>query len=97
MTVKTFLMLQNIYIYFKCCSFELYSSKNPEKRHISQFSQKYEAAQLFSTFVIIIHVSCAVNQHIRIISEGSCDTEDWSNDTENSALNHRNKLHFNVY
>ncbi len=26
------------------------------------------------------------NQHIRMISEGSCDTEDWSNDAENSAL-----------
>ncbi len=25
-------------------------------------------------------------QHIKMISEGSCDTEDWSNDTENSAL-----------
>jgi len=25
----------------------------------------------------------ASNQHIRIISEGSCDTEDWSNDAEN--------------
>ncbi len=23
---------------------------------------------------------------MRIISEGSCDTEDWSNDTENSTL-----------
>jgi len=23
---------------------------------------------------------------IRVISEGSCDTEDWSNDAENSAL-----------
>ncbi len=28
----------------------------------------------------------ASNQHIRMISEGSCDTEDWSNDAENSAL-----------
>ncbi len=28
----------------------------------------------------------AANQHIRMISEGSCDTEDWSNDAENSAL-----------
>ncbi len=27
-----------------------------------------------------------LNQHIRMISEGSCDTEDWSNDAENSAL-----------
>jgi len=28
---------------------------------------------------------------------GSCDTEDWSNDAENSALHHRNKLHFKIY
>jgi len=32
------------------------------------------------------NVSWAANQHIRMISEGSCDTEDWSNDAENSAL-----------
>jgi len=25
-------------------------------------------------------------QHIVMISEGSCDTEDWSNDAENTAL-----------
>ncbi len=37
------------------------------------------------------------NQHIRMISEGSCDTEDWSNDAENSALHHKNKLHFQIY
>jgi len=29
-----------------------------------------------------------------MISEGSCDTEDWSNDAENSALHHMNKLRF---
>ncbi len=29
-----------------------------------------------------------------MISEVSCDTEDWSNDAENSALLHRNKLYF---
>ncbi len=29
----------------------------------------------------------------KMISEGSCDTDDWSNDVENSALHHRNKLH----
>ncbi len=28
-----------------------------------------------------------------MISEGSCDTEDWNNDAENSALHHRIKLH----
>jgi len=31
-----------------------------------------------------------------MISEGSCDTEDWSKDAENSALHQRNKL-FNVF
>jgi len=31
---------------------------------------------------------------IRLISEESCDTKDWSNDAENSALHYRNKLHF---
>ncbi len=28
-----------------------------------------------------------------MISEKSCDTEDCSNDAEDSALRHRNKLH----
>ncbi len=31
-----------------------------------------------------------------MISEGSCDTEDWSNEAENSASLHRNKLHFKI-
>ncbi len=31
-----------------------------------------------------------------MISEGSCDTEDWSNDAENSALHQRNKLHIKI-
>jgi len=31
----------------------------------------------------ILQVWC---QHIRLISEGSCDTEHWSNDAENTAL-----------
>ncbi len=32
-----------------------------------------------------------------MISEESCDTEDWSNDDENSALRHRNKLYLKIY
>ncbi len=32
-----------------------------------------------------------------MIYEGSCDTEDWSNDAENSALHHRNKLYFKLH
>jgi len=40
----------------------------------------------FLTLIIKINVSWAPNQHIRMISDGLCDTEDWSNDAENSAL-----------
>ncbi len=34
-----------------------------------------------------------------MISEGSCYTEDWSNDAENSTLHHMNKprLYLSVY
>ncbi len=59
-----------------------YSARNPGEK---SFPQKYKAAQLFSTLVII-NVSWAANLHIIMISGGSCDTEDWSNDAENTAL-----------
>ncbi len=38
-----------------------------------------------------------INQHIRMNSEESCDTEDWSDDVQNSALYHRNALYFKVF
>ncbi len=31
-----------------------------------------------------------------MISEELCDTEDWSNDAENSALHHRHKLYLKI-
>ncbi len=31
-----------------------------------------------------------------MISEGSRDTEDWSNDAENSDLHHKNKVWFKI-
>jgi len=31
-------------------------------------------------------VSSAPNYHIRMISEGSCDTEDWSNDADITGI-----------
>jgi len=34
----------------------------------------------------------ASNQHIRIISEGSCVTEDWSNDAENCFDGRKNYI-----
>jgi len=45
-------------------------SKNIEKKNVSLCS---EAAR-------------RPHHHIKMISEGSCDTEDWSKDAENSAL-----------
>ncbi len=71
--------------------------KLSHKKSERWFPQKHEATQLFSTLIIIRNVSWAANQQIRMISEESCDTEDWSNDAENSALHHRNKLHSKMY
>ncbi len=65
---------------------DFYSSQNPEKQNVSRFPQKYWVAQLFSTLIIIRNVSWAANQNIKMISEESCDTEDWSNDDANSDL-----------
>ncbi len=45
---------------------------------------------------------CFMSQQVRVsqnisISKGSCDTEDWHNDVEITALNNKNKLHFKIY
>ncbi len=40
--------------------------------------------------MIMLNVSWATNPHIIILSEGSCNTEDWSDDAENLA--HINEL-----
>ncbi len=53
--------------------------------------------QYLALIIIKENVSWAANQHIRMIFKGSCDNEDWSNDAENWALNHRNKLHVKIY
>jgi len=46
---------------------------------------------------MIIIVSWAANHQIKMISEGSCNIEDWTNDAENSALHHSTKLLFKLY
>ncbi len=49
--------------------------------------KKVSVSQFFSSLMITLrNVSRAANQHNRMISEESCDTEDWSNDADNSAL-----------
>ncbi len=69
----------------------LFIKESWRRKNWSQFTQK-----MFSTLIIIRNVSLAANQHIRMISERSRDTEDWSNDTVNTALHHINKLHFKI-
>ncbi len=49
----------------------------------------FQIIRTIITCAPIIIAIIAANQHIRIISEGSCDAE-------NSALHHRNKLHFKI-
>ncbi len=39
-----------------------------------------------------IQINAVLEHHIRMICEGTYDTKDWSNDAENSALHHRNKM-----
>ncbi len=81
------IVLQKISISDKCCSFELSVHQRILKKNIYiKCSQKCEAAQLLSALVMVRNISGAANQHIRMISEGSCDTEDWSDDAGNSAL-----------
>ncbi len=63
-TVKTFMMLWKV------------SASNKYFHTESWFPQKYWAAKVFTTLMIIQNISWAANQHIRTISEGSCDTED---------------------
>ncbi len=62
----------------------LYPSKNQIKMY-HMFQKTISSSTTVSTLKI--------NQHIIIISDGSCDTEDWSNDAENSALHQINKLY----
>jgi len=52
-------------------------------KNVSLFPQK-----LFAAKVLRRNFSLAANRCIKMISEGSCDTEDWSNDAEYSGLHH---------
>ncbi len=43
------------------------------------------------------HKNIKLHNYFEHNKKVSCDTEDWSNDAENSALHHRNKLHLTIY
>ncbi len=87
MTVKTFIMLQKFIFQINAVLL------NFVKKNCIMVSTKTWSSTLLSTLMIEMFL----NQHIRMISEGSCDTEDWSNDAENTALHHKNKLHLKIY
>ncbi len=48
---------------------------------------------IFNSFFLLLIKKMFLEQQISTV-EGPCETEDWSNDAENSALHHRNKLQF---
>ncbi len=75
--VKTYIVRKDFYFEQMLFFWTLYSSKNQRKKY-HMFQKTILSSTTVSTLII--------NQHIRMISEGSCDTEDWSNDAENSAL-----------
>ncbi len=72
----------------------LFFINNPEKKVM--ISTKILSRRTVFNINDYKKVSWEVNQNIRMISGGSCDTEDWSNDADNSALHHRSKLHFKM-
>ncbi len=53
----------------------------------------YLSLNVITVFNIDNNNTFFTNQHFIVISEESRDTEECSNDAENSALHHRNKLH----
>ncbi len=71
------------YLYFKYIVLLNFLFIKESQKKKSQFPLKYEAAHLFSTLIIIRFFSWAANDND---FWRSCDTEDWSNDAENTAL-----------
>ncbi len=97
LTVKSFTFrVKSFFMLFVClcCAFPFFRILKKS----FMISTKIWSSRTISKLIIIIrNAFWAANQHIRMISEGSCDTEDWSNDAENSALHYRNKLHLTIY
>ncbi len=66
------------------------------KKKVTQVPKNIKQHNSFTVNQHIRSATLILIQHFRMISEGSCDTEDWSNDAENTDLFHRNKLYFKV-
>ncbi len=66
-----------------------YSPKNPDKTFSCDFLKSSK-----TVFNNKNNRNCFLRWFLK---DHVCNTEDWSNDAENSALNHSNKLHFKIY
>ncbi len=62
----------------------LYTMLNPKKQCFVFNINNNKNTKII--IIIIINVSWALNQHIIMISEGSSNTEDWSNNAKNSSI-----------
>ncbi len=76
-----------LYFFLCCIDYEILKKKLQKNNN----NKINVWAQPFSTLIIIRSVPWTAKQHIRVISEGSCDTENWMNDSD-----HRIKLHLNI-
>ncbi len=83
--VKTF-MSQKIYISNTLCNFgkKVFWTFYSLKKCIMGCTKILNSTTVFN----IVHISWAANQHIRMISEGPCNTEGWGKDAENSGINY---------
>jgi len=72
------------------------SNKCSFKLSIHQSVVSTKTLIVFNSDNQILYVSCASNHHIRMISEGSCDTENLSNDDDKFSFDNRNKLHAHI-
>ncbi len=62
----------------------LFAQKNKKAKQNQQSSEKISCIGL-------------LNQYIWMLSDGLCDTEDWSDDAENSALSLKIYITFIIY
>ncbi len=78
--------------FLQCCHMKRYNKIFTKMWRCTHFceilymiSTKTISSTAFFSLIIMRHFSWASNQYIRMVSEGSCDTEDWSNDGKNAA------------
>ncbi len=81
------MMLQKISNSYNSCSFN-FLFLNPQKQFFHCFKKIWNHRTVFN-IDYNKKKDWAANQHIRMFSEGSSDTEDWSNDAENTALHQK--------